>query len=226
MKRKIIGPVLGIVILAAGMVSHRTHARQQAQENDGEADRADIQPVRVIAGPYPTFNGIAIDPSNNIVAMTDPNRKSLLSYDSRQGSNHGAANIPIHQVTGPNTFLGMIAGMVLDGQHHAIYAANNDIEDTVVVMPYEAMGDAEPARVFSVPHQSWGLALSHKSDEIAVTVEVQNTIVFYRREVKGVEAPTRLIRGLNTGFPDPHRIYWSETPHEIAVANHGNFKRV
>src|SRR5260370_31488083 len=154
MKRKIVGPVLGIVILAAGMASHRLHARQQVQENDSKPDRADIQPLRVIADPYPTFNGIAVDPSDNIVAMTDPNRKSLLSYDSRQGSNHGAANIPIHQVTGPNTFLGMIAGMGLDGQHHEIYAANNDIEDTVVVMPYEAMGNAEPERVFAVPDQA------------------------------------------------------------------------
>src|SRR6266581_5334296 len=226
MKRKIIGPVLGIVILAAGMASHRTHAGKPVQENDSKTDRADIQPVRVIADPYPTFNGIAVDPSNNIVAMTDPNRKSLLSYDSRQGSNHGAANIPIHQITGPNTFLGMIAGMVLDGQHHEIYAANNDIEDTVVVVPYEAVGDAEPARVFSVPHQSWGLALGRKSDELAVTVEVQNTIVFYRRQVKGVEAPVRIIRGRETGLADPHGIYWDESHNEIGVANHGNFRGV
>src|SRR6266581_509702 len=168
MKRKIIGPVLGIVILAAGMASHRTHAGKPVQENDSKTDRADIQPVRVIADPYPTFNGIAVDPSNNIVAMTDPNRKSLLSYDSRQGSNHGAANIPIHQIIGPNTFLGMIA----------------------------------------------------------VMVEVQNTIVFYRREVKGVEAPTRLIRGVNTGLADPHGIYWDETHNEIGVANHGNYRGV
>src|SRR5882762_1610320 len=85
MKGKIIGHVVGIVILAAAMASHGTHARQQVQEKDSKADRADIQPVRVIADPYPTFNGIAVDPSNNIVAMTDPNRKSLMSYDSRQG---------------------------------------------------------------------------------------------------------------------------------------------
>src|SRR5712672_589076 len=171
MKKKIIAHIFGIVIVAAGMISHGIHAAQQAQENDSKPDRADIQPVRVIADPYPTFNGIAVDPANNIVAMTDPNRKSLLSYDSRQGSTRGAANIPIHQVTGPKTFLGMIAGMILDGQHHEIYAANNDIEDTVVVMSFEAKGAAEPARIFSVPHQSWGLALGHKSDEIAVTVE-------------------------------------------------------
>src|SRR5713226_7471495 len=120
MKKKIIGPVLGIVILAARMASYRPRDGQQLQENDSKPDRSDIQPVRVIADPYPTFNGIAVDPSNNSVAMTDPNRKSLLSYDSRQSSNHGASNIPIHQIIGPNTFLGMIAGMVLDGQHHEI----------------------------------------------------------------------------------------------------------
>src|ERR1700676_119165 len=226
MKKRILGHMLAIVMLAAGMTFHGMHAAQQAQEDDSKPDRADIQPVRTIADPYPTFNGIAVDPANNIVAMTDPNRKSLLSYNSRQSFNHGAANIPIHQITGPKTFLGMIAGMVLDGQHHEIYAANNDIEDTVVVMPYEAKGDAEPARIFSVPHQSWGLALGRKSDEIAVTVEVQNTIVFYRREVKGVEAPTWLIRGLNTGLADPHGVYWDETHDEIGVASHGNFRGV
>src|SRR5260370_38774129 len=226
MKKKINSHALGIVILTVAIALHGTHAGQPVQENDSKPDPADLQPVRVIADPYPAFNGIAVDPPNNIVAMTDPNRKSLLSYDSRQGSNHGAANIPIHQVTGPKTFLGMIAGMVLDGQHHEIYAANNDIEDTVVVMPYEAMGNAEPARVFSVPHQSWVLALGHKSHEIAVTVEVQNTIVFYPREVKGVEAPTRLIRGANTGLADPHVIYCDETHNEIGVANHGNFRGV
>jgi len=34
---------------------------------------------------------------------------------------------------------------------------NNDIEDTVVVMPYRSDGDAEPARIFSVPHPIHGV---------------------------------------------------------------------
>ena len=51
MKKKIIGHLLGIVILAArAMVSHGTRAGQQVQENDSKPDRADIQPVRVIQG--------------------------------------------------------------------------------------------------------------------------------------------------------------------------------
>ena len=161
------------------------------------------------------------------MVLSDPNRKSLLSYDRLRGASQGtAASTPVHQVIGPDTFLGMIAGVVLDPQHREAYTANNDIEDTVVVMPYEATGNAKPTRIFSVPHQAWGLALGQATDEIAVTVEVQNAIVFYPREANGVHPPVRMIRGENTGLADPHGIYWDEAHGEIGVANHGNFKGI
>ena len=186
----------------------------------------DIPPVRMIADPYPAFNGIAVDAGNGLVAMSDPNRKSLLVYDRVRGASQGDASVPLRQIVGPDTFLGMIAGIILDPRHQEIYTANNDIEDTVVVMPYGASGNARPARVFSVPHQAWGLALSESADQIAVTVEVQNTVAFYRRQVKGVEAPVRILRGRATGLADPHGIYWDESHNEIGVANHGNFRGV
>jgi DNA-binding beta-propeller fold protein YncE len=185
-----------------------------------------IAPVRMIADPYPAFNGVAVDAANGLVAMSDPNRKSLLVYDRTRGASQGEASVPMRQIVGPDTFLGMIAGIILDPRHQEIYTANNDIEDTVVVMPYGASGNAKPARVFSVPHQAWGLALSDAADQIAVTVEVQNTIVFYRRQVKGVEAPVKIIRGQDTGLADPHGIYWDQAHNEIGVANHGNFRGV
>src|SRR5260370_25564224 len=111
----------------------------------------------------------------------------------------------------------MIAGIILDPRHQEIYTANNDIEDTVVVMPYGASGDAKPARVFSVPHQAWGLALGDAADQIAVTVEVQNTIVFYRRQMKCAEAPQRILRGADTGLANPHRPYLDELPNELCA---------
>jgi DNA-binding beta-propeller fold protein YncE len=202
-------------------------ARPAPQENKSSKPAPeDIPPVRVIADPYPAFNGIAVDAANGLVAMSDPNRKSLLVYDGVRGASKGEASVPLRQIVGPDTFLGMIAGILLDPQHQEIYTANNDIEDTVVVMPYSAAGNVKPARVFSVPHQAWGLALSDSADQIAVTVEVQNTVVFYRRQVKGVEAPVRILRGQATGLADPHGIYWDESHNEIGVANHGNFRGV
>jgi hypothetical protein len=220
--RRTIGCGLGIAGIAALLALGHAHAG----DNGTKPAPEDIQPVRTIADPYPAFNGIAVDPANGLVVLSDPNRKSLLTYDRLGVASKGAASVPIHQVIGPETFLGMIAGVVVDPQHREAYTANNDIEDTVVVMPYEATGNAKPARIFSVPHQAWGLALGRASDEIAVTVEVQNTIVFYRRQVQGVEAPVRMIRGEKTGLADPHGIYWDEAHGEIGVANHGNFKGV
>jgi DNA-binding beta-propeller fold protein YncE len=218
------GCVFAFALLAAVAVLPRASSQES---NPTKPAPEDIPPVRTIADPYPAFNGVAVDAANGLVAMSDPNRKSLLLYDRVNGASHGAgASVPLRQIVGPDTFLGMIAGILLDSQHREVYTANNDIEDTVVVMPYEASGNAKPARVFSVPHQSWGLALGQAREEIAVTVEVQNTVVFYRRQVKGVEAPMRIIRGPATGLADPHGIYWDESHDEIGVANHGNFRGV
>src|SRR6202040_163739 len=98
--------------------------------------------------------------------------------------------------------------------------------DTVVVMPYAANGNAAPKRVLAVPHQAWGLALGGSTDELAVTAEIFNAVVFYRREAKGVEAPVRVIRGPKTRLADPHGIYWDDANSEIGVASHGNFRGV
>jgi DNA-binding beta-propeller fold protein YncE len=219
MKKWIAGPVLGAVLFVSGILTPPA-----AQETDIRPAPADIPAVRTIADPYPEFNGIAVDPENGFVGVTDPNRKSLLLYDRNQGATGTGASVPVRQVMGPETYLGMISGMFLDPSRHEIYAVNNDIEDTIVVMSYNSVGDAEPARVISVPHQSWGLAFGRASGQMAVSVEISSAIVFYSREAKGVEAPLRVVRGPHTGLADPHGISWDEDHGEIAVANHGNFR--
>jgi DNA-binding beta-propeller fold protein YncE len=214
-----VGLILASVLLAGAITTPPV-----VEENDTRPAPADIPPVRTIADPYPEYNGIAVDPENGFVGVTDPNRKSLLLYDGKRGNNGTAATVPLRQVIGPETYLGMISGIFLDAAHREIYAVNNDIEDTIVVMSYDSAGDAEPARVISVPHQSWGLAFSRARGQMAVSVEMSSAIVFYAREAKGVEAPVRVIRGPHTGLSDPHGISWDEDHSEIAVANHGNFR--
>jgi DNA-binding beta-propeller fold protein YncE len=200
--------------------------RSGVQQADSKHEAADIPAARMIADPYPAFSGIAVDATNGIIVTSDPNRKSLLLYTRPAGEGTRSASRPLRQIIGPETYLGMVAGVIVDPVAHEIYTANNDIEDTVVVMSYEATGNAKPARVFSVPHQSWGLAMGRKSGEIAVSVEVQNAVVFYQRDVQGAQAPIRLLRGPKTGLADPHGIYWDESRNEIGVSNHGNFRRL
>src|SRR5690242_61774 len=49
----------------------------------------DIAPETNVDDPYPTFNGITVDPENNIVAMSDLNRHGLLIYDRMAHSTGG-----------------------------------------------------------------------------------------------------------------------------------------
>ena len=71
----------GFAAILAALALCVVLARVQAGDQGSKPDPADIQPVRAIADPYPAFNGIAVDPANGLVVLSDPNRKSLLSYD-------------------------------------------------------------------------------------------------------------------------------------------------
>jgi hypothetical protein len=215
----------GAIALAV-ILSWAALSRSRADERRSKPFPEDIPAARMVSDPYPALNGIAIDPVNNLLVASDPNRKSLLLYDRSRTTAEGAETVPLRRIIGPATYIGMVAAVVVDPQRHEIYTANNDIEDTVVVMPYAADGNAKPARVLSVPHQAWGLALGGMSDELAVTAEIFNAVVFYRREAQGVEAPVRVIRGPKTRLADPHGIYWDDDHGEIAVASHGNFRGV
>jgi len=195
-----------------------------SQDRDPAPAGGDLIPLRQVYDPYPVFNGIAIDPENNFAAMSDVNRKSLLTYARRSDSRAGEISVPQRQVFGPLTDVGFVAGILLDPQQKEIFAVNNDIEDTMVVLPYSAEGNHAPKRILSVPHQAWGVALSRTHDQIALTVELQNAVVIYKRDARNVEAPVRVIRGPNAGLADPHGIFWDDRNNEIGVANHGNYR--
>src|SRR5260370_15617062 len=98
----------------------------------------DLIPLRQVIDPYAVFNGIAVDPESNLVVMTDVNRKSLLAYGrTAELSKPDRMTRPQHQIFGPETNIGFVAGVVLDPQRHEIFAGNNDIDDNMVVMPYD-----------------------------------------------------------------------------------------
>jgi DNA-binding beta-propeller fold protein YncE len=211
-------------MIVCGILSTGALLILSAQKSEPTPAGGDIIPLRQVYDPYPVFNGIAIDAENNLVAMSDVNRKSLLSYARLAQSRRNEITAPRHQVIGPLTNVGFVAGIFLDSQRKEIIALNNDIEDTMVVLPYDAEGNQAPKRILSVPHQAWGLAMSRAHDEIALTVELQEAVVIYKREARNVEAPMRVIRGPHAGLADPHGIFWDDAHNEIGVANHGNYR--
>jgi DNA-binding beta-propeller fold protein YncE len=195
---------------------------RKATEEKVAALGGELPPIRLVTDPYPTFNGISLDPANNRVAMSDENRKSVLVYDRASGDKSAAVTSPLRQIIGPESQIGYIAGVMFDPAHHEIYAVNNDLDDRIVVFEDDAGGDLKPKRRLYVPHQAWGLSLNAAADQFAISVQQLSMVAFYRREASGLEAPLRIIEGPDTGLADPHGIYWDVQHHELIVANHGN----
>lgn len=182
----------------------------------------DIQPIRSVVDPYPSFNGIAIDPVNNLLVMSDTNKKSLLVYNQASGDNSPVETRPLRQIIGPSTNIGFVSGVAADSVNREVYGVNNDIEDRVVVFSSDAEGNVKPRRTLNVPYSSWGIALNQRRGEIAISVQQINAVVIYRREAEGLEPPIRSIIGSNTAMADPHGIVWDEANNEIFVSDHGN----
>jgi 6-phosphogluconolactonase (cycloisomerase 2 family) len=185
-----------------------------------------IPPIRSVADPFPTFDGIALDTENNRVIFSDENRHSLLAYDRTAGGSSNEITEPVQWVFGPKTRLGYIAGVEVDPKRKEFYTVNNDSGDLLTVFSYEAHGNVQPRRALLLPHQSWDVSLAPARDEIVVSVQQSNALNFYKRDAAGTTPPLRVIRGLATELEDPHGTYFDEAHNEILTANHGNWTQI
>jgi DNA-binding beta-propeller fold protein YncE len=199
--------------------------QQLAIPKSSNIEGGDLPPVRMVVDPYPSFNGVVVDSTNDLVMMSDTNRKSLLLYDRTAGSPTSKdMAAPRQMIMGPDTGVGFVAGVAMDPGHRELFTVNNDVEDRLVVFDYDARGNVKPKRLLYVPHQSWGIAFAPKRDVMALSVQTPNMFVVFKREAKKFDAPVRSVRGPKTQMADPHGIYFDETHNEVVVANHGNFR--
>jgi hypothetical protein len=182
----------------------------------------DVPPTRVVADPYPTFDGMAVDPENDVVVFSDENRSGLFIYDRKAGSQARGITEPKRHIIGPNTDLGFIAGVALDPKNREAWVVNND-GGGVDIFSYDQHGDVKPIRELEVPHQSWGLSLDMTRNEIAVTSQQYQGITVYARTASGTDRPLRTIRGDNTQLADPHGVFLDGINNEVFAANHGNW---
>jgi DNA-binding beta-propeller fold protein YncE len=185
----------------------------------------DLAPARSVTDPYPSFNGVVVDPVNNVALFSDANRKSVMIYDRTAGGKLATQDRPLKQIMGPDSLGGFYAGLLADPERREVYAVNNDIEDNMAVFSYDDNGNVKPKRVLGVPHGAWGMAMSKARDEIAFTIQdvSANAVVFFRREAKNLEAPLRIVQGKKTELADPHGIYVDDARNELIVANWGSW---
>jgi DNA-binding beta-propeller fold protein YncE len=200
-------------------------SQQIAVPRRSDSEGGDIPPVRMVVDPYPSFNGVAVDTTHDLVMMSDTNRKSLLVYPRTAGSRTSKEAVAARQqIMGPDTGVGFAAGVAMDPVHRELFTVNNDVEDRLVVFDYDARGNVKPKRLLYVPHQSWGIGFAPRREVMALSVQTPNMFVVFRRDAAKFDAPIRTVRGPKTAMADPHGIYFDETHNEIVVANHGNFR--
>lgn len=181
-----------------------------------------VPPTAAVADPWPTYDGIAVDGENGIVAMSDENRHGLLIYNTSSGGFSPKVTTPKGWVIGPSVKLGFVAGVALNPKTREILVTNND-GGGVEVFSYDANGDTRPIRSLTVPHQSWGLSLDVTRNELAVTSQQYQGISFYAADDAGAVRPKRTIRGMATRLEDPHGVYLHGERDEVFAANHGNW---
>ena len=203
----------------------RDHSSAAGSGTESVPVGGDIAPARSVADAYASLHSVAVDPDTNQVMVSDSNRGAIFSYDRTAGTNTASAQMvtPERVIRGPRTGMMFVAGISLDPADREIFAVNNDIGDRMEVFPYDGEGNIKPKRVLSVPHGAWGVAFNPMRSEVAVSVEHPNTIVVYRREASGSEAPLRVLRGPDTELADPHGIVIDSAHKEMLVANHGNW---
>lgn len=185
-----------------------------------------IQPCLELADPYPEFNSIAIDPKGGIAVLSDTNLKSALVYPLEVKADP-AQRMPTPYsawIKGPATWLSFATGVGIDPVRHEFYIAENDYGDDVARFPYAASGNY-PAQVLAIPHGAYGLAVSQKYRQLAMSIEHTPQIIFYRLDATRIDPPLRSIRGRRTRLADPHGIFWDEKNGEIYTVNHGNWNR-
>jgi hypothetical protein len=182
----------------------------------------DVMPARTVFDPYPTFDGVAVDPDVGRAFFTDSSLSSLLSYDVSASSTAKKITDEETRIAGPEAGIGFIAGLDIDPQKKEVYAVNND-GGGIVVFGYDQTGAVRPVRQLETPHQSWDASISVSRNEVAVSVQQMHGIVIYRRGATDMEPPLRSIRGYATGLADPHGLDFDDQRNELVVANHGNW---
>lgn len=186
----------------------------------------DVQPCSVLQDPYPSFNGVAIDPKARLAILTDPNLRSAMIYDLDVAATPQAKGITPRRawVRGPATWLSFATGVAVDSVRHRFYVTENDWGDDLANFPYAANGDYK-AQVLAIPHGTYGIGISQHYGQIALAIEHSIQIAFFKIGAQAADPPLRSIRGPHTGLADPHGLFWDEKNGEIVVANYGNWSQ-
>ncbi len=213
------------LLILVGISDHAYSAQTPSQEPTSE--EGNMAPIRVIGDRYPIFAGVAVDPVNDKVVMTDDNHFSVLLYDRDVPGDSEEITEYRRRIQGPQTRLSSVCGVALDPETQEMYVLNTDFGNNMLVFSYEQSGNASPIRELSVDHGGWGIFLDRKvNNELFFTIQHLNKIAVYRPNAQGNQTTVRFIQGPKTRLVDPHGIFVDTENDEIVVTNHHSAHRI
>jgi DNA-binding beta-propeller fold protein YncE len=179
-------------------------------------------PTRKIQDKYPNFAAVSVDPVRDEVILTDENLFQVLAYNRLDNTPPDGITKPKRVLEGDNTLIEFESGVHVDLESGDIFAPNNDTVDTLVVFKHGTSGDSHPIRALKTPHGTFGIAVDDRRKEMFLTTQHDATVVVFRKDANGDDAPLRLLQGDDTGLGDPHGIAIDPTKDVFYVANYGS----
>lgn len=184
---------------------------------------ADRAPLRVISDPYPSFSAIAVEPTSNMLVLTDENLFRVLEYNRKDNTPAKAKMTePKRVIGGSLTKAEMMCGVYIDPATLETYVVNNDTQNWLAIFAKNSKGNVEPDRFLEVPHGTFGIAVDEGRQELFLTVQHQNEVIVYPKKAAGQDAPLRELVGDDTHLEDPHGIAVDVKDNLIFVSNHGS----
>ncbi|MBI2816984.1 MAG: hypothetical protein HYX72_08595 [Acidobacteria bacterium] len=183
----------------------------------------DRLPVRTIHDPNPLFSAVAVEPKSNMLVVTDENLFQILEYDRRDNTPPRVRMTePKRVIGGPLTKAEMMCGVYIDPNTMETYVVNNDTQNWLAVFSKNARGNVAPDRYLAVPQGTFGITVDEEKQELLLTVQHTNALVFYRKGATADEQPLRYLAGNDTQLEDPHGVAVDTKRNLIIVSNHGS----
>ena len=187
-------------------------------------------------------HGIAVDPRNNLMFVSNHgNTSSLMTNDRRvPGSGRfeppsitvyplqaSGDDAPLRIIQGPETQLNWPAAIYLDPERGELYVAN-DADDSILVFRTTDGGDVPPTRIIQGPRTGiknpTGVFVDMKNDELWVSNMGNHSATVFPRSGNGNIAPLRTIRSAPLGkvalaIGNPGAAAYDSKRDEILVPN-------
>ena len=180
-------------------------------------------PVRTIRDTYPIYSSVAVDPVRDEVILQDTNLFAVRVFNRLDNTPRDVeATTPKRVIEGRDTKNEYNNGLYVDTKSGEIYNVAMDTADNILVFPANAKGNQEPARILSIPHRGFQLAIDEEKQELYSTNQYPPRVLVFHKNAAGKETPIRVIEGPHTGLADVHGVAVDTQRKLMFVGNWGN----